>query len=955
MKTSSKNKIRKQENRSSSSQEPEDGVVVKTTKQANDVVEQAERSASSSKNSTSNKSSSGTSTHHDDELTPRERQYLFSAGLHPMQVKKKKKEMLTKMKENNTSLTTSYAEEFATRALGSACPRTRHDAIQRLQLYLSTCATTKGISYLNIKKLWKGMWYGLYMCDKVVVQDELSSHMAQLIWSVAGTIEGDLEEAEHYAKLEEQALLEEENEDDEEEVDEDDVEIIDAWDHNGVLQAPSDEDEVVTSSDEDEETEEEDDDDETDENCRHHTSVYLVCLFLKGYFETIHREWGNVDKHRVDKFYRSMRLMLSQVFQYCASREWHIGIIHMLNDTVFNEILCREQTVLKYPNGVRFHLIDIVLDELAKVSSGKTDNNNDNNLPINTVEFLAFLEPYLTIAMADSEKVVQARVMENILHKFLLQYSVLHTTNNNEEDPLLLLDHVHVESVAEQIFDIASNIDTSDRYRSSLYQMHKAYLRRIKDSAADKLDEEKSKNETAALLEESGPHTLLKDQGRSETDLEHDYVDEQSDENLSKKKKKKTKRKVSTSELGDEEVEQDKVALQSPSEGNASKAKSGSSQIPLKDQSSSTVNDSLLDDDKLETSRISSGDGEDSKSKRNKKRKKDTTTMENTGVRQQGKSDHVESEKIKIMDDRKGKKEEASLENVGVKQQRDADAVPLKAKSMDGKKRKKDCASFENVGVKPRETVDAVQLTNKSHLMDDKKRKKEDTSMESISVKQRETADAVPSKNKSHVMDDKKRKKDETSTENADVKQSETADAVSSKNKPHVMEMAKPEVSKVIEAAEPAVNKKKKKKKNKKKQNENSNLEFSTASKQLDDEIVISLREQSDFLINAVNSINASKKKKTAPESVPSLTKKQQKMIDDAVEEERQRRVKFGSVNRTKSYKASMTALQTMQHPTTATREPEKPILREPKYATSPVPTKGSPKNRFKASKGPGK
>jgi len=714
------------------------------------------------------------------ELTPRERQYLYSAGLHPVQLKKKKK----KGDDDSNS-----AQDFATRALGSSSQTTRHEAIQRLQSYLSLISSKNGggISYLDIQKLWKGMWYGLYMCDKTVVQEELSSHMAKLIWSVAGTVQDDIDEANHYVQFEQQALDDEEvaEEEDEEDVyddeddddDDDDVELIDmdAWE----AYQEEKEEQSEEASEEDEPSEEEE-----DKNDPQHSSVNLVCLFVKGYFETISREWGHMDKHRLDKFYRSMRIMMYQIFQYWASRDWHIGIIHMFNDVVFNPMLCEEST--KFPNGVRFHLIDVVLKELVTVSSSC-------NTPIETESFFHILEPYLTIAMADPNKIVQGRVMENILERFLLQHSIFRTVSEDSNNsPIIMLDHVSVEYMAEQIFEIASNSETADRYRSSLYQLHKLYRRQIKENSNIPQAETTVGNDEEAITDQpvildtaKATSTEIQrfDEQLSHVDDNNVHEEEQHEE---KKKKKKKKKKKSTNK----DVESEEQI-----------------ELGIKEASKNVVNDEANRKETL--------------------KKSDQAPKHDTVLNS------------------------SSLCDIG-------GSLDTKDGSSGNSNKKKNKKINKNIS----------------------------NNIEGVMEKE---------KHPNLVQED-------SEPPSADV-------------------------------PEPEVAKKKNKKKNKK-QHSDDKIEFlDSSSKQLDDEIVISLRQQSDFLINAVNSIN--KSKKTAIPK-PLVTNKQQKKADDAKERERQKRVKFGSVNRTKSYKASMTALQTMEHPATKTREPEKPILREPKYAPSP-------------------
>ena len=87
------------------------------------------------------------------------------------------------------------------RFLGGTDARTRHRAVQRLGKFLQIKSgfglqgddleKVVGLSELDLLKLWKGLWFTLYMADKVPVQDELAKQIAKLVWCLAGDLETD--------------------------------------------------------------------------------------------------------------------------------------------------------------------------------------------------------------------------------------------------------------------------------------------------------------------------------------------------------------------------------------------------------------------------------------------------------------------------------------------------------------------------------------------------------------------------------------------------------------------------------------------------------------------------------------------------------------------------------------------------------------------------------------------
>ena len=150
---------------------------------------------------------------------------------------------------------------------------------------------------------------------------------------------------------------------------------------------------------------------------------------------------------------------------YYDKRGFHQGIIAQFNDALVEEVL------QKTPNGMRFHLIDIAIDELALVNPG-----------ISTEEFINVLEPYVAIAQAEEDKIVKKKVFENVFLKFLVKYSCfqdLKEEGGEEEDAPIIFDNVDVEGVAEFLFEVGKAAETRDGNRKMLYDMNKTYLKRV--------------------------------------------------------------------------------------------------------------------------------------------------------------------------------------------------------------------------------------------------------------------------------------------------------------------------------------------------------------------------------------------------------------------------------------------------------------------------------------------
>lgn len=60
--------------------------------------------------------------------------------------------------------------------------KTRTGALESLRTFLSAKHISSSLSTLDILKLWKGLFYALWMCDRPLPQQALCSDLADLIW-----------------------------------------------------------------------------------------------------------------------------------------------------------------------------------------------------------------------------------------------------------------------------------------------------------------------------------------------------------------------------------------------------------------------------------------------------------------------------------------------------------------------------------------------------------------------------------------------------------------------------------------------------------------------------------------------------------------------------------------------------------------------------------------------------
>jgi ribosomal RNA-processing protein 1 len=127
-----------------------------------------------------------------------------------------------------------------------------------------------------------------------------------------------------------------------------------------------------------------------------------VVSFLRAFWQTMQREWTNIDVLRMEKFLLLTRRYLCATFEVLKRGGWakedievHVGVLA--------EVPCNVED-LRVPNGMRFHVIDIYVDELDRVGALEVEEGDE------TLESL--LEPLKNLAKSSPTKPVRTKAKE---------------------------------------------------------------------------------------------------------------------------------------------------------------------------------------------------------------------------------------------------------------------------------------------------------------------------------------------------------------------------------------------------------------------------------------------------------------------------------------------------------------------------------------------------------------
>lgn len=91
--------------------------------------------------------------------------------------------------------------------------------------------------------------------------------------------------------------------------------------------------------------------------------------FLRAFWQTMAREWTSIDVLRVEKFLLLVRRYVRAMFGLMVSAAWEEGLVAELL-ALLEEVPLEPQNE-RLPNGIRYHVIDVYIDELEQVGALK--------------------------------------------------------------------------------------------------------------------------------------------------------------------------------------------------------------------------------------------------------------------------------------------------------------------------------------------------------------------------------------------------------------------------------------------------------------------------------------------------------------------------------------------------------------------------------------------------------
>ncbi|XP_037086051.1 ribosomal RNA processing protein 1 homolog A-like isoform X2 [Pollicipes pollicipes] len=135
--------------------------------------------------------------------------------------------------------------------------------------------------------------------------------------------------------------------------------------------------------------------------------------FCSTFFTTMAREWHSIDAIRRDKFMMLVRRVLRQSLALAVSAGWSGPLTERLLAVYAVAFACPEDKA-RLPLGLQLHLVEICLEEVAKVAGGR----------LAPQQLAPFLRPFVEVLKVSRDRVLRTTVTNSIFYHLMRQSDV---------------------------------------------------------------------------------------------------------------------------------------------------------------------------------------------------------------------------------------------------------------------------------------------------------------------------------------------------------------------------------------------------------------------------------------------------------------------------------------------------------------------------------------------------
>ncbi|PPQ99546.1 hypothetical protein CVT24_005334 [Panaeolus cyanescens] len=212
--------------------------------------------------------------------------------------------------------------------------------------------------------------------------------------------------------------------------------------------------------------------------------------FLRGFWETIVREWNGIDRLRIDKYYMLIRRFVNATFRLLMRTGWNKHDCETSNNILMEGPLNADD--IRVPTSLAYHISDVFVEELDKALS--TDAS------CSPAPLAVLLHPFLNYMARAPTSVAYKRVLGSVLEPL---FSALDPNVESDGETRKSKRHKLDDGASYSQLVANSTLDSTTSSKMAGPALKRLLLKRVFDIAGQPETRDSSRRKMYALWKEN--------------------------------------------------------------------------------------------------------------------------------------------------------------------------------------------------------------------------------------------------------------------------------------------------------------------------------------------------------------------------------------------------------------------------------------------------------------------
>ncbi|KAJ2079591.1 hypothetical protein GGI16_007744, partial [Coemansia sp. S142-1] len=154
-------------------------------------------------------------------------------------------------------------------------------------------------------------------------------------------------------------------------------------------------------------------------------NLILVCKggnnvsFVRAFWETMCREWFDIDKHRIDKYLLLVRRVVFFTFSSMQQSGWDEQLVAQYLQ-VYQDFAAHPKDP-KVPNSSRTHLADVYVDELVRLVAALLKDEEEPLIETAKIPVATLLEPFMRFISSTTIRHLPPKIQESVFENTVIR------------------------------------------------------------------------------------------------------------------------------------------------------------------------------------------------------------------------------------------------------------------------------------------------------------------------------------------------------------------------------------------------------------------------------------------------------------------------------------------------------------------------------------------------------